>query len=158
MIERHYSSNSSRVSVAASAIHRLGYDGTGVADITATVGLTHGALYSHFVWREAKLAEAADRAGAQSVTAVLSAAENPAPGKASAAITARLSVERARRECPARLSGRRAGFGDATPGSRSAPGGHRRIKERIARHSPDWARLGPANEPWRQSPRWQEPC
>jgi AcrR family transcriptional regulator len=54
------------VDAAARAIRRSGYDGTGVADIMKEAGLTHGAFYAHFASREAMLAEAADRAGAQS--------------------------------------------------------------------------------------------
>jgi AcrR family transcriptional regulator len=56
------------VSAAARAIRRSGYDGTGVADIMKEAGLTHGAFYAHFASREAMLAEAADRAGAESNT------------------------------------------------------------------------------------------
>ena len=52
------------VSVAARAIRRSGYDGTGVADIMKEAGLTHGAFYAHFESREAMLAEAANRAPA----------------------------------------------------------------------------------------------
>ena len=54
------------VRAAARAIRRSGYDGTGVADIMKEAGLTHGAFYAHFASREAMLAEAADRAGAES--------------------------------------------------------------------------------------------
>src|SRR3954462_12425805 len=57
------------VEVAARAIRRSGYAGTGVADIMKEAGLTHGAFYAHFPSREAMLAEAADRAGAESVAA-----------------------------------------------------------------------------------------
>src|SRR5947209_12193073 len=57
------------VGVAARAIRRSGYAGTGVADIMKEAGLTHGAFYAHFPSREAMLAEAADRAGAESVAA-----------------------------------------------------------------------------------------
>src|SRR5205085_4064459 len=53
------------VAAAARAIRRSGYDGTGVADIMKEAGLTHGAFYAHFASREAMLAEAADRAGAE---------------------------------------------------------------------------------------------
>lgn len=53
------------VGAAARAIRRSGYDGTGVADIMKEAGLTHGAFYAHFASREAMLAEAADRAGAE---------------------------------------------------------------------------------------------
>ena len=55
------------VEAAARAIRRSGYSGTGVADIMKDAGLTHGGFYAHFESREAMLAEAADRAGAESV-------------------------------------------------------------------------------------------
>src|SRR5437763_7637469 len=55
------------VEAAARAIRRSGYDGTGVADIMKDAGLTHGGFYAHFASREAMLAEAADRAGGESV-------------------------------------------------------------------------------------------
>jgi len=51
------------VSVAARAIRRSGYDGTGVADIMKEAGLTHGGFYAHFTSRDALLAEATQRAG-----------------------------------------------------------------------------------------------
>ena len=55
------------VEAAARAIRRSGYNGTSVADIMKAAGLTHGGFYAHFESREAMLAEAADRAGAESV-------------------------------------------------------------------------------------------
>src|SRR5947199_4371090 len=58
------------VETAARAIRRSGYDGTGVADIMKEAGLTHGGFYAHFDSREAMLAEAADRAGAEAVVAM----------------------------------------------------------------------------------------
>jgi AcrR family transcriptional regulator len=41
------------VEVAARAIRRTGYGGTGVADIMKDAGLTHGGFYAHFASREA---------------------------------------------------------------------------------------------------------
>jgi AcrR family transcriptional regulator len=55
------------VDVAARAIRSSGYHGTGVADIMKAAGLTHGGFYAHFGSRDALLAEAADRAGFESV-------------------------------------------------------------------------------------------
>ena len=55
------------VDAAARAIRRSGYHGAGVADIMKDAGLTHGGFYAHFPSREAMLAEAADRAGGESV-------------------------------------------------------------------------------------------
>lgn len=67
------------VNVAAKAIRRSGYDGTGVADIMKEAGLTHGAFYAHFDSRNAMLAEAADRAGAEAnaVAARIAASVKP---------------------------------------------------------------------------------
>lgn len=55
------------VETAARAIRRSGYDGTGVADIMKEAGLTHGGFYAHFSSRDAMLAEAADRAGEDTI-------------------------------------------------------------------------------------------
>jgi TetR/AcrR family transcriptional regulator, transcriptional repressor for nem operon len=51
------------VEVAARAIRRSGFQGTGVADIMKEAGLTHGGFYAHFVSRDAMLVEAVQRAG-----------------------------------------------------------------------------------------------
>src|SRR5436190_910859 len=61
------------VEAAARAIRRSGYNGTGVADIMKSAGLTHGGFYAHFSSREAMLAEAADRAGSESVATMVGA-------------------------------------------------------------------------------------
>ena len=55
------------VETAARAIRRSGYDGMGVADIMKEAGLTHGGFYAHFASRDAMLAEAADRAGEETI-------------------------------------------------------------------------------------------
>src|SRR6266705_971898 len=70
------------VEVAARAIRRSGYGGTGVADIMQEAGLTHGGFYAHFASREAMLAEAADRAGAEGVAAVARIAAAAPPQRA----------------------------------------------------------------------------
>lgn len=129
------------VSVAARAIRRSGYDGTGVADIMKEAGLTHGAFYSHFASREAMLAEAASKACAESASAVADVVANEAPGAALAAmLSAYLSkahVENVEKGCPL------AALGSET--TRQAPEvrrvATRHIKEMIdlvARQSPDW--------------------
>lgn len=69
------------VEVAARAIRRSGYAGTGVADIMKEAGLTHGGFYAHFASRETLLAEAADRAGAEAVRASANIAAAAAPGQ-----------------------------------------------------------------------------
>src|SRR5260221_6574801 len=70
------------VEAAARAIRRSGYDGTGVADIMKDAGLTHGGFYAHFPSREAMLAEAADRAGAEAVAASARIAAAASPPQA----------------------------------------------------------------------------
>jgi TetR/AcrR family transcriptional repressor of nem operon len=82
------------VEVAARAIRRSGYDGTGVADIMREAGLTHGGFYAHFANRDMLLAEAADRAGAESVALAARVAAAAPPGQAlMAMIRAYLSPE-----------------------------------------------------------------
>src|SRR5215207_8267185 len=82
------------VEAAARAIRRSGYSGTGVADIMKDAGLTHGGFYAHFASREAMLAEAADRAGAEGVAAVARIAAAAPPRQAlQAMIRAYLSKE-----------------------------------------------------------------
>src|SRR6185369_7300604 len=70
------------VGAAARAIRRSGYNGTGVADIMKDAGLTHGGFYAHFPSREAMLAEAADRAGAEGLAAVERVAAAAPPRRA----------------------------------------------------------------------------
>jgi AcrR family transcriptional regulator len=52
--------------VAARAIRRNGYSGTGVAAVMKEAGLTHGGFYAHFDSRDALLVEALGRAGEES--------------------------------------------------------------------------------------------
>jgi TetR/AcrR family transcriptional repressor of nem operon len=133
------------VQAAARAIRRSGYDGTGVADIMKEAGLTHGAFYAHFASREAMLAEAADRAGAESNAVGASVvATAPAEQALQALVQAYLSKEH--------LAGIETGCPVAALGSempRQAPevrrAATRRIKEMIdlvARQSPDWGQPG----------------
>ena len=129
------------VEAAARAIRRTGYDGTGVADIMKGAGLTHGGFYAHFASREAMLAEAADRAGSESVAMMERIGATAPPSKAlQAMLEAYLSkahVEGVETGCAA------AALGSEMP--RQAPevrrAATRRIKEMIdlvARQSPDW--------------------
>ena len=133
------------VQAAARAIRRSGYDGTGVADIMKEAGLTHGAFYAHFKSREAMLAEAADRAGAESNAFGASVIAAVPPEQAfQALIQAYLSKEH--------LAGVETGCPVSALGSempRQAPevrrAATRRIKEMIdlvARQSPDWGQPG----------------
>jgi TetR/AcrR family transcriptional repressor of nem operon len=129
------------VQAAARAIRRSGYDGTGVADIMKEAGLTHGAFYAHFESREAMLAEAADRAGAESNAFGARVIAAVPPEQAfQALVQAYLSKEH--------LAGIETGCPVVALGSempRQAPevrrAATRRIKEMIdlvARQSPDW--------------------
>src|SRR3982750_311132 len=70
------------VDAASRAIRRSGYAGTGVADIMKDAGLTHGGFYAHFDSREAILAEAADRAGADTIAVLQRAIEGAPPERA----------------------------------------------------------------------------
>lgn len=129
------------VEAAARAIRRSGYGGIGVADIMKDAGLTHGGFYAHFASREAMLAEAADRAGADSLAAMTRiAAARPPKEALSAMMGAYLSKEHvgsAETGCPV------AALGSEMPRQaievrRAAT---RRIKEMIdlvARQAPDW--------------------
>lgn len=128
------------VGAAARAIRRSGYDGTGVADIMKKVGLTHGGFYAHFASREAMLAEAADRAGAESVATLTRVATAAPPHEALQAMIraylAKEHVEDAETGCPV------AALGSETPrqAARVRRAATRRIKEMIdvvARYSPD---------------------
>jgi TetR/AcrR family transcriptional repressor of nem operon len=133
------------VEAAARAIRRSGYDGTGVADIMKDAGLTHGGFYAHFASRDAMLAEAADRAGSESVASMERVAATAPPKKAlQAMLLAYLSkahVVRVETGCAT------AALGSEMP--RQAPevrrAATRRIKEMIdlvARQLPDWGRSG----------------
>jgi TetR/AcrR family transcriptional regulator, transcriptional repressor for nem operon len=129
------------VGAAARAIRRSGYNGTGVADIMKEAGLTHGAFYAHFESREAMLAEAADRAGAESnslATRVIAAV--PSDQALQALIQTYLSIEHLEgieTGCP--ISALGSEMPRQSPEVRTAA--TRRIKEMIdlvARQFPDW--------------------
>ena len=133
------------VEAAARAIRRSGYNGTSVADIMKEAGLTHGGFYAHFTSREAMLAEAADRAGADAIAASTRVAATAPPEQALQrllhAYLSKEHLERAEMGCPI------AALGSEMP--RQAPevrrAATRRIKEMIdvvARQSPDWGQPG----------------
>jgi TetR/AcrR family transcriptional regulator, transcriptional repressor for nem operon len=133
------------VEVASRAIRRSGYAGTGVADIMKEAGLTHGGFYAHFDSREAMLAEAADRAGADGIAAVAKVAAAAPPEKALQTMIrtylSREHFESVETGCAV------AALGSEMP--RQAPevrrAATRRIKEMIdvvARQSPEWGQPG----------------
>jgi TetR/AcrR family transcriptional regulator, transcriptional repressor for nem operon len=68
------------VRAAARAIRKHGYERLGVAQVMKDAGLTHGGFYAHFQSRDALLAEAADRAGAESVENLSKAVRDAKPG------------------------------------------------------------------------------
>ncbi len=133
------------VEAASRAIRRNGYDGAGVADIMKDAGLTHGGFYAHFASREAMLAEAADRAGAEAVAASARIAASAPPANALRSLLqaylSKAHVHNAENGCPV------VALGSEMP--RQAPAvrraATRRIKEMIdlvARQSPDWGQPG----------------
>lgn len=129
------------VQAAARAIRRSGYDGTGVADIMKEAGLTHGAFYAHFESREAMLAEAADRAGAESNAYAAQVIASVPPTQAlQALMRTYLSKEHlAAIETGCPISALGSEMPRQSPEVRQAA--TRRIKEMIdlvARQSPDW--------------------
>jgi len=133
------------VEAAARAIRRSGYDGTGVADIMKKVGLTHGGFYAHFPSREAMLAEAAGRAGAESVATLMRVAATAPPQEAlRSMIRAYLSKEHVdgiETGCPM------AALGSEMPRQarkvrRAATRGIKEVIDVVARHSPDQEKSG----------------
>jgi len=129
------------LSVAARAIRRSGYDGTGVADIMKEAGLTHGAFYAHFPSREAMLAEAASRACAESAAAAADVVASVPTEQALAAMLhgylSREHVEQVESGCPL------AALGSETarqaPDVRRATTRHiKAMIDLVARQSPDW--------------------
>lgn len=133
------------VKVAARAIRRSGYAGTGVADIMKEAGLTHGGFYAHFASREALLAEAADCAGAAAVGVSSNIAAAAPPGQSlQALMRAYLSqqhLEDVENGCPVAALG--SEMHRQAPEVRHAATRH--IKEMIdlvARQLPNWGAPG----------------
>jgi TetR/AcrR family transcriptional repressor of nem operon len=131
------------VSVAARAIRRSGYAGTGVADIMKEAGLTHGAFYAHFPSREAMLAEAASRACAESAAGVSGVvASVPVEQALQSMLRGYLSrehLEQIESGCPL------AALGSVTvrqaPEVRRAMTRHvKAMVDLVARQSPDWGK------------------
>jgi TetR/AcrR family transcriptional regulator, transcriptional repressor for nem operon len=133
------------VEAAGRAIRRSGYSGTGVADIMKQAGLTHGGFYAHFASRDAMLAEAADRAGAETV-ATMERVAAAAPGEQALEAILRTYLSKAHVEA-IETGCAVAALGSEMP--RQAPkvrrAATRRIKEMIdlvGRQSPDWGQPG----------------
>ncbi|WP_368563770.1 TetR/AcrR family transcriptional regulator [Pseudoxanthomonas sp. UTMC 1351] len=133
------------VDAAARAIRRNGYGGAGVADIMKDAGLTHGGFYAHFPSREAMLAEAADRAGGESVAMMERIVSTTPPDRVLQAMMeaylSKMHVEAVEAGCATAALG--SEIPRQTPEVRRAA--TRRIKEMIdlvARQSPDWGQPG----------------
>lgn len=129
------------VEVAARAIRRSGYAGTGVADIMKEAGLTHGGFYAHFASREALLAEAADHAGAAAVSRSANIAAAAAPGQSlQALLQAYLSqqhLESVELGCPVSALG--SEMHRQAPEVRRAATRHiKAMIDLVARQLPDW--------------------
>src|SRR3954468_12229081 len=131
------------VETAARAIRRSGYSGSGVAEIMKEAGLTHGGFYAHFDSREGMLAEAADRAGADTAAVTARGAPAvPAQQALEAMLRSYLSkehVDSAETGCAV------AALGSEMPrqASKVRRAATRRIKEMIdlvARTLPDWGK------------------
>jgi TetR/AcrR family transcriptional regulator, transcriptional repressor for nem operon len=131
------------VKKASVRLREKGAHGIGVADLMKEAGLTHGGFYAHFDSREAMLAEAADRAGAESVATLerISAAAPP-ENALQALMRAYLSkehLEAVESGCPMAALG--SEMPRQTPQVRRAA--TRRIKEAIdlvARQLPGWGK------------------
>lgn len=127
--------------VAARAIRRSGYDGTGVADIMKEAGLTHGGFYAHFASRDALLAEAGSRAMAESAALASRVVAAAPPGLALQAIMqAYLSPEHIsaiETGCPVTALG--SEMPRQTPEVRHAVTSHiKEMVDLIARQLPGW--------------------
>jgi AcrR family transcriptional regulator len=133
------------VDAAARAIRRNGYSGAGVADIMKDAGLTHGGFYAHFASRQAMLAEAADRAGAEAVQSMQRVTAGAPPQQAlHAMLQAYLSDQHLKNiETGCATAALCSELPRQAPEVRSAA--TRRIKEMIdlvARQLPDWGQPG----------------
>lgn len=133
------------LSVAARAIRRSGYDGTGVADIMKEAGLTHGAFYAHFASREAMLAEAASRACAEVASATAEAvARVPAEQALATMLRAYLSPQHlAQIESGCPLAALGSETARQAPEVRRATTRHiKAMVDLVARQLPDWGQPG----------------
>lgn len=131
------------VSVAARAIRRQGYHGTGVADIMKEAGLTHGAFYAHFESREAMLTEAAAQACAESAALVANVVAGESSQRALVtmlnAYLSKQHVEGVETGCPLAALGSETVR--QTPEVRRVATRHiKEMVDLIARQSPQWGR------------------
>lgn len=133
------------VDAAARAIRRSGYHGAGVADIMKDAGLTHGGFYAHFPSREAMLAEAADRAGGESVAMMERIAASLPPERALEAMMQAYLSEAHVKEIETGCATAALASEMPRQSAEVRRAATRRIKEMIdlvSRHSPDWGQAG----------------
>ena len=133
------------VDAAARAIRRSGYHGAGVADIMKDAGLTHGGFYAHFPSREAMLAEAADRAGGESVAMMERIAASLPPERALEAMMQAYLSETHVKEIETGCATAALASEMPRQSAEVRRAATRRIKEMIdlvSRHSPDWGQAG----------------
>lgn len=133
------------VAVAARAIRRSGYAGTGVADIMKEAGLTHGAFYAHFPSREAMLGEAATQACAESAAAIAGIVARVRADQAlDSMLRAYLSLEHlANTEAGCPLAALGSETGRQGPDVRRATTQHvKAMVDLVARQLPDWGQPG----------------
>lgn len=133
------------VGVAARAIRRSGYDGTGVADLMKEAGLTHGAFYAHFSSRDAMLAEAARCAFAQSAANLSKVTSGAPPEEALSqllgAYLSKAHQEQVATGCPLAALGSETAR--QTPEVRRVATQHvKEVIDLVARLSPDWGQPG----------------
>ncbi|MEZ5653691.1 MAG: TetR/AcrR family transcriptional regulator [Burkholderiaceae bacterium] len=133
------------VDVAARAIRRSGYDGTGVADIMKEAGLTHGAFYAHFDSRAAMLAEAAECAFSQAASAMAALTAEVEPDKALESLLAgylsKAHQDQVDTGCPLAALGSETAR--QSPEVRRVATRHARaLIDLVARLSPDWGQPG----------------
>lgn len=133
------------VDVAARAIRRSGYDGTGVATIMREAGLTHGAFYAHFESRAAMLAEAAQHAFAQAADAMAELTDGVATDKALDALLAgylsKAHQEQVDTGCPLAALG--SDTARQSPEVRCVATRHvKELIDNVARLSPGWGQPG----------------
>lgn len=88
------------VAAAAAEFRRNGIHGTGLADLMAAAGLTHGGFYKHFASKEQVVAEACT-AAADSLTHTLSANAGQAAGEVTLEKVVDGYLSRAQRDSPA---------------------------------------------------------
>jgi TetR/AcrR family transcriptional repressor of nem operon len=123
------------VDSAARLVRERGVEGTGVADVMADAGLTHGGFYRHFESKDALLGTAIDEAFAQILSRLDRGGDDQSPAVAAAEFTAHYlsdgHVRHPGKGCPVAAIG--ADVGRASAPLKDAFGdGVRRILDALA--------------------------